>query len=225
MTKNHDNCFCSRFPTPSRFFASSWPLLLSLMLPPSLRARFVKAFCLVLMQKLCLILWKIFVDIFNTFSFCSFLNFSSSLVAYFVAKFAICKLQFVVVLLFCFSFLCSFSLFLLPDNSTLGSDSALQLLSPSHSCPAFKVNIIWFFFSLFFLSCSLSKSFFFVLFSWSFFKLLSIALMVWLCGLHSNNVCAIADAIPNRLFFQVNNQYVIIVIQHHSQAAKGSSWL
>ena len=31
----------------------------------------------------------------------------------------------------------------------------------------------------------------------------SIALMVWLCGLHSNDVCAVADAIPNRLFFQV----------------------
>ena len=27
--------------------------------------------------------------------------------------------------------------------------------------------------------------------------------MVWLCGLHSNDVCAVADAIPNRLFFQV----------------------
>ena len=27
--------------------------------------------------------------------------------------------------------------------------------------------------------------------------------MVWLCGLHSEDVCAIADAIPNRLFYQV----------------------
>ena len=55
---NHDDCFSSRLPTQSRFFASSWPLLSSLMLPPSLRARFVKVFCLILMQKLCLILWK-----------------------------------------------------------------------------------------------------------------------------------------------------------------------
>ena len=35
-----------------------------------------QGFCLIIMQKLCLILWKIFVDIFNTFSFW---NFSSSL--------------------------------------------------------------------------------------------------------------------------------------------------
>ena len=33
----------------------------------------------------------------------------------------------------------------------------------------------------------------------------SLALMVWLCGLHSEDVCAIADAIPNRLFYQVSN--------------------
>ena len=35
--------------------------------------------------------------------------------------------------------------------------------------------------------------------------LLSLALMVWLCGLHSEDVCAIADAIPNRLFYQVSH--------------------
>ena len=28
--------------------------------------------------------------------------------------------------------------------------------------------------------------------------------MVWLCGLHSEDVCTIADAIPNRLFYQVS---------------------
>ena len=29
--------------------------------------------------------------------------------------------------------------------------------------------------------------------------------MVWLCGLHSEDVCTIADAIPNRLFYQVSH--------------------
>ena len=34
----------------------------------------------------------------------------------------------------------------------------------------------------------------------------SLALMVWLCGLHTEDVCVIADAIPNRLFYQVSHE-------------------
>ena len=58
-------------------------------------------------------------------------------------------------------------LLLLPDHSTLGSDSALQLFSPSYSCSALKVNNRWSFESFFFrsfFSWSLSKSFFFLIF-------------------------------------------------------------
>ena len=117
---NHDNCFYSRFPTLSRFFASSWPLLLSLMLLPSLRARFVKAFCMILMQKLCLIFWKICVDIFNTFSF-SFWNFSSSLVA---PKFAVCSL-----LLCCYFVFHSYAAFLYFCFLTIPLQVQIQLFS------------------------------------------------------------------------------------------------
>ena len=141
------------------------------MLPPSLRARFVKAFCMILMQKLCLILWKFFVGIFNTFPFCSSWNFSSSLIAYVAATFARQGFVFVVVLLFCFSFLCSFFLLLLPDNSTLGSDSALQLFSPSYSCTALKVNNQWSFDSFFFRSFFILITFKILLFC-SFFLII-----------------------------------------------------